>query len=400
MACLLLAYRRERPVDRPDIFIVAAEPSGDQLGAGLAHALNRKNPNLKLSAIGGSALKETGLESRMDIDGLAILGFVEGLKAYGFVLKKVREATEIIMKTNPRSVVLIDSWGFMVRIAKALKARGYTGHIIKYVAPQVWAMRSGRGKILARYVDHLLSTQPMDAPFFEAAGLPQTFVGNPVLDTDYSAGDRLAFLSRHNLKSTAMTVGFFFGSRPSEIERVGPALILAHDRLSAEYPDLQALCVIADPVRHLVEPQLEGRDVHLIDQDELIDAMSVMDGAMACSGTITTQLAAAGVPTSVLYRLSPLTYFVASRLFKPPFFSLVNISAAASDPDLEDPLMPEFVQDDIMTDAPSQALIEIIGNPGMAEAVREALKHETRRMGAGSGSASDRAADAIMSILA
>lgn len=386
-------------MDRPDIFIVAAEPSGDQLGAGLASALNRRNPNLKLSAIGGSALKDAGLNSRMDIDGLAILGFVEGLKAYGFVLKKVREATEIILKANPRSVVLIDSWGFMVRIAKVLKSKGYSGHIIKYVAPQVWAMRSGRAKILARYVDHLLSTQPMDAPFFEEAGLPQTFVGNPVLDTDYTKGDRAAFLSRNGLKSNAITVGFFFGSRPSEIDRVGPAVILAYDKLSSEYPDLQALCVIADPVRHLVEPQLDGRNILLINQDELIDAMSVMDGAMACSGTITTQLAAAGVPTVVLYRLSPLTYAAANRLFKPPFFSLVNISAAASDSGLEDPLMPEFVQEDIMTDAPSQALIDIIDNPSLAEAVREALKHETRRMGAGSGSASDRAADAILSIL-
>ncbi len=386
-------------MDQPDIFIVAAEPSGDQLGAGLARALHRKNPTLKLSAIGGSSLKEAGLNSRMDINGLAILGFVEGLKAYGFVLRKVREATQIILKTNPRAVVLIDNWGFMVRVAKALKVRGFSGHVIKYVAPQVWVMRSGRARILARYVDHLLSTQQMDAPFFEKAGLPQTFVGNPVLDTDYANGDRTAFLSRHGMKSGAMTIGFFFGSRPSEIERVGPALILAYDRLNYEYPDFQALCVVADPIRHLVEPRLEGRDIRLIDQSELVDAMSAMDGAVACSGTITTQLAAAGVPSVVLYQLSPLTYAVARRLFRPPFISLVNISAASADTNLDDPLMPEFVQQDIMTDAPSQALMDIIGNPDIAEAVRERLKHETRRMSAGSGSASDRATDAVISIL-
>jgi len=384
---------------RPDVFIVAAEPSGDQLGAALAVALRQQDPSIELAAIGGPVLADTGLKTRMDIDGLAILGFIEGLKAYGFVLRKVREATQIILDANPKSVVLIDSWGFMVRVAKALKAADYNGQIIKFVAPQVWAMRPKRARILARHNDHLLSTQPMDEPHFRAVGLAQTFVGNPVLDKDYQSGNAESFRQRHSLDPTKPIIGFFFGSRPSEINSVGPAILLALNRIKHAIPDIQSICVIADPVRELVDPMLEGQDVLRVPQSEFLDAIAAMDGSLACSGTVTTQLAAAGVPTVVIYRLLPLTYWFASRMFSPRFISLVNISADAHDEDFNEPLMPEFVQDDIMTNAPSDALIHILQDPLRAETLRERLIQETRRMGAGSDNASDRAAAAILSLI-
>lgn len=398
--CRKVAKGPATDAQRADVFIVAAEPSGDHLGADLARALRRQSPSVQLTAIGGPALAATGLDSQMDIEGLAILGFVEGLKAYPFVLRKVRHATKLILTANPKSVVLIDSWGFMVRVAKALKAAGYDGQIIKFVAPQVWAMRSGRAKILARYIDHLLSTQPMDAPYFAAAGLPQTFVGNPVLDQDYGSGNATRFRKRHGLDPNAIVAGFFFGSRPAEIARVGPAILQALDRLELNRPDIRPICVIADPIRALVDPMLAGRDIIRVDQSEFLDAVAAIDAALACSGTVTTQLAAAGVPTVVIYRLSPLTYFVASRLFKPRFFSLVNISADANNDGLTGPLMPEFVQDEIMTDAPIDALLGILSDPGAANKLSQTLIQETRRMGAGSDNASDRAAAAVLSLIA
>lgn len=385
--------------DRTDVFIVAAEPSGDNLGADLVRALKNQNSSIRLVCIGGAAMESTGLQSQMNIDGLAILGFVEGLKAYPFVLKKVQDAKNLILSVNPKSVVLIDSWGFMVRVAKALKAEGYTGKVIKFVAPQVWAMRSGRAKVLARYIDHLLSTQSMDAPYFEKVGLPQTFVGNPVLDKDYGAGNANDFRKRHAIVTDRPTIGFFFGSRPSEVDRVGPAILQALDRMALTHPDHQPVCVIADPVRPLVDSMLGDREIIRVDQSEFLDAIAAIDGAIACSGTVTTQLAAAGVPTVVIYRLSPLTYWIASRMFKPRFFSLVNISADASSGAFEAPLMPEFVQEEIMTDDPMDALMQILDDPAKAKRLTARLIHETRRMGAGSDNASDRAAAAILRLI-
>lgn len=397
--CPRVAEGPATDAQRADVFIVAAEPSGDHLGADLARALQRQSPSVHLTAIGGPALAGAGLISQMDIEGLAILGFVEGLRAYPFVLRKVRDAIKLILTSNPKSVVLIDSWGFMVRVAKGLKAAGYDGQIIKFVAPQVWAMRSGRAKVLARYIDHLLSTQSMDAPYFAAAGLPQTFVGNPVLDQDYASGNAAQFRKRHELDPKTLVAGFFFGSRPSEVARVGPAIEHALDRLELNRSDIQPICVIADPVRGLVDPMLAGRDIIRVDQSEFLDAIAAIDGALACSGTVTTQLAAAGVPTVVIYRLSSLTYVVAKKLFKPRFFSLVNISADANSEGLRQPLMPEFVQAEIMTDAPMDALLAMLNDPNAAKDLSQKLIQETRRMGAGSENASDRAAAAVLSLI-
>ena len=201
-----------------DVFIVATEPSGDQLGAALAKSLITQKADISITAIGGPQLERAGLLSRMDIEGLAILGFVEGLKAYPYVLKKVQEATDIIIESNSKAVVLIDSWGFMVRVARRLKSQGFKGKIIKYVAPQVWAMRSGRAKILARHVDHLLSIWPMDEPYFEVVGLSQSYVGNPVFDEDYRQIDRRITRETLDLSENELTIGLFLGSRPSEIE--------------------------------------------------------------------------------------------------------------------------------------------------------------------------------------
>ena len=376
---------------RPDVFIVAAEPSGDQLGAQLARSLRAAREDVNLAGIGGTAMAEAGLPSRVSTDGLAVLGFVEGLKAYPLVLRKVREVSDDILRADPRAVVLIDSWGFMVRVAKRLKAKGYRGSIIKFVAPQVWAMRSGRAKVLARHVDHLLSTQLMDAPFFERAGLPQTYVGNPVFDTDWAAGDEAGFRKRWQLGDRTV-IAVCPGSRPAEIACIASAILANGLRVRDALPDSVLAVSVVDSVRKDVEAMVGDAPVILVPQSETLDLFASADGALACSGTVTSQLAAAGVPTVVFYRLSPLTFAVASRLFKPDHISLVNIAAG-------EPLMPEFMQGDIDTDAPARALIDILQSGPRRVSVSRALQAQARRMAAPS-SASDAAAAEVLRLIA
>ncbi|MGB3457235.1 MAG: lipid-A-disaccharide synthase [Litorimonas sp.] len=378
-------------MERPDVFIVAAEPSGDQLGAALIDSLRSCDQDIRIAGIGGSRMSEAGVATLMSTDGLAVLGFVEGLKAYPTVLRKVREATSLILEADPRAVILIDSWGFMARIAKRLKSKGFVGKIVKYVAPQVWATRPGRAKVLALSVDHLLSTQTMDAPYFDAAGLAQTFVGNPVLDRPYGESDARAFREHYDLE-TSPIIGLFPGSRGSEIDRVGPAIVTAAQSVHGQYPDVQFICVVSDAVQPAVEALMRNLPCRLVDEADLNEALSMLDVAIACSGTITTQLAAAGVPTVVLYRLSALTYAIASRIFRQKYISLVNISADA-------PLMPEYLQDEIMDSGPADVISKWLDDPNTREALGQSLKRETQRMGAGSGKASDRAAAAILDLL-
>ncbi len=375
---------------RPDAIIVAAEPSGDALGAALFKSLKRLQPDIAVEGLGGETMRAAGLPSDVSMDGLAILGFIEGLKAYRHVLKKVRDVSDHILDRNPRSIVLIDSWGFMVRVAKRLKSKGYRGIIIKYVAPQVWAMRSGRANVLARYVDHLLSTQPMDGPYFEAAGLPLSYVGNAVFDRDYRAGDAKAFRARHQLGSAPL-IGVFFGSRPSEIDRIGADILRNAQTVKSSIPNARLVFSIAEPVREAVEALIKDVDGVAIGSDEMIDMFPALRGAVACSGTITSQLAAAGVPTTVLYKLQPLTFLMARHLFKPDHISLVNIAAGKT-------LMPEFMQGDVESDRPAQALLAIIRDERRRSEAATQLIEQSKMMAAAT-SASDAAAAKILELL-
>ena len=188
--------RRHRKLPK-HVYIVAVESSGDHLGAGLIEALLAQSPNLQISAIGGKAMNGRGVGSALDITGLSILGFSEALRAYPLVRRRVREAVALILAARPDAVVLIDSWGFMIRVAQGLKRAGFVGQIVKYVAPQVWAMREGRSAILAKSIDHLLSIHSFDAPYFEKHGLRVTHVGNPMFDTDLGGGDETALRARY-----------------------------------------------------------------------------------------------------------------------------------------------------------------------------------------------------------
>ena len=379
---------------RTDVFIVAVEPSGDNLGAALAESLRTKSPSLTLKAISGASTERAGLPSQMDIDGLAILGFTEGIRALPHVLRKVREAADIILADDPRAVVLIDSWGFMVRLAKRLKARGYTGQVVKYVSPQVWATRPGRAKVLARHVDHLLSTQPMDAACYEGTGLPLTYVGNPVLDVDYRSGDKAAFCARHGLDPKKPIVGVFPGSRNSELTNLLGPMAANTVGVRNAVPGVQPVWIISDAVSERWGDMIRkfAMDATIVSQSELMDVLASLDAAHAVSGTITSQLACAGVPTVVVYKLSPVTYFFASRLFKPDHISLVNIAAGKA-------LMPEYMQDDVAGRPVVAALQRMLTDEDARAAASAALIAQTQSMGAGQQNASDRAAEALLAIL-
>ncbi len=393
MAFLFWDFLRQKMTE---LFIVAAERSGDELGAALIHALNKSQSELSITGIGGQSMAEAGVPSQMDINGLNILGFVEALKNYAFVLRKVRKSTDIILKSSPDAVILIDSWGFMVRVAERLKASGFKGKIIKYVAPQVWAMRSGRSKILARSVDMLLSIQPMDAPYFERHGLKTIYVGNPVFDTDFSSEQGERIKTKFKLESRPL-LSVWFGSRPSEIITIAADLKQTILTLKEAFPNLVVCIPVVESIKNHLAPyiaelkQVEG--IHIIDEADKLAVMAASTAALACSGTVTSQLAAFGVPTVVAYRLNALTYFVAKKIFKPNHISIVNIAA-------ERELMPEFVQSDVTPPILSKAVSEYLESAKARDLASQALLAQTRLMGAGSGQkASEKAAQAILAAL-
>lgn len=376
------------------ICVIAVENSGDQLGAALVKSISSIAPDTEISGIGGPAMADVGVTSDIDISSLSVLGFVEALKVYPLVLKRVRETVCMVMDSRPDAVVLIDSWGFMIRVAQGLKRAGYKGQIIKYVAPQVWAMREGRAKILAKSVDHLLAIHSFDAPYFTLHGLATTHVGNPVFDQNYRVGDKAAFCATYNLDPDRPVLGLFYGSRRSEIERLATILTDAAARVAAQ-TDAQIIAPIADNIDdglNRLSARNPGAEITRIPQSAMVDAMAAMDAAISVSGTVTTQLADAGVPTVVAYKLAPLTYFAAKRLFQPDYISIVNIAAGQA-------LMPEFIQNDATAEDVSAAVIPYLTNETARAAISNALQKQTDAMKGKGGLASAQAASKILELL-
>ena len=378
------------------VYIVAVENSADHIGAELTQHIGAKAANVTVMGIGGTAMAAQGIKSAIDISGLAILGFVEGLKSYPMILDRVRAVVENVMSNNPDAVILIDSWGFMIRVAKGLKKAGYKGKIIKYLAPQVWAMREGRSKILAQHVDHLLTIHSFDAPYFEKHGLPVSYVGNPMFDTDYTQGDGETLRRELGFEPEDEVVSVFFGSRLSEIQQLAKPFADAVDILKTQRPRLKFISPVSDSIATDVNAaageDLCLQEVILLPEARKFDVFAASDVALACSGTVTTQLACAGVPSIVAYRLNKLTYVAAKHLYKPDYISIVNIAAKAE-------LMPEFIQGEVTGEKLAAAVTRYLDDTAYRAETSNKLQIQTSLMQGKGGSASERAALKILDLI-
>jgi lipid-A-disaccharide synthase len=379
------------------VMLVAAEASGDVLGAGLARALRQRlgADAVRFVGVGGAAMAAEGVQSPFDIGQLSILGLFEGLMAYGRVLARVKDAAALAKREKPDIAVLIDSWGFTLRVAKALRAEDPGMPLVKYVAPQVWASRPGRARTLAGAVDHLLSTQAMDAPFFEKEGLKTTFVGNAGLARDLTAVDPARLRKAIGVADTAPILLVLPGSRPAEIERVLPPFEDAVNLLKAERQDLEIVVPAANTVADLVKSRVAGwvHRAHVIEGDQLkFDAMAAATVALACSGSVTTELALAGCPMVVGYKIGPITYSLLRFLIRTRYITLFNIAAQAF-------IAPEFIQADCTGDKLARAIAERLDDPGLRERQVAEQNAALLKMGRGGPDPADKAAEVVAEML-
>ena len=377
--------------------LVAAEASGDVLGARLARALRiRLGSGLRLFGVGGPRMAEEGIQSPFDIAPLSVLGFFEGLKAYRTVVRLADETAALAAHEKPDAAVLIDSWGFTLRVAQRLRRRSPATLLIKYVGPQVWATRPGRARTLAGAVDHLLSIHAFDAPHYEVAGLATTFVGNPSLARSFKGADPNRFRQTVGAGPDDLLMLVAPGSRPAEIARVLPPFGDAVRGLRAEWPALRVIVPIAQTVSEQVRAQVSAwpGPVHLVESEaEKTDAMAAADLALACSGTVTTELALAGVPMVVGYKLGALTYAILKRILRTPYATLFNIAAGRE-------IAPELIQVDCTGPKLGAELARRLRDPALRERQRAEQFAALDRMGRGGPDPSEAAADAIVRLLA
>lgn len=377
------------------IFLVAAETSGDLLGADLARALRARHGDIELAGVGGDAMAGEGIVSPFDISDLSIVSIVEGLKILDLVRQRAVETAEAAAAFEPDAVVLIDSWGFMLRAAWRIRERLPDVPLIKYVGPQVFATRPGRARALARATDHLLAIHPFDPDYFEPAGLPTSFVGNPALER-LKPGDGPAFRARHAIAPDAPVVLVLFGSRRSEVDRLYGPFADAAAELTRRHPALRLVTVLPGSVAGKVTARLEGDDrlagLVVVRGDERADAFSAGDAALACSGTVTLELALCGVPTVTGYRLDWLSWALA-RLFlmRAPYISLVNIAAGEE-------LILEYVQTRCTARKLADGVDLLLRDPKRREDISRRLVEQTRQMRGEGGPPSDNAAAKVLEI--
>lgn len=376
--------------------LVAAEASGDERGAGLAAALRRRlGEGVRFVGVGGARMAEHGVDSPFDITQLSILGFFDAVLAYGRVKRRVAETVALARREHPDVAVLIDSWGFTYRVAKALRRAQPGLKLVKYVGPQIWAMRPERATELARAVDHLLTIHSFDKPMFEAAGLPTTFVGNSALLTDFTDADPVAFRAAIGADADAPILLVLPGSRPSEIKRLGWVLEETIRLLKARRPDLHVAVVGAPTVREQVSAWVAGLPfrTHLVQEDQAKrSAMKAATVALACSGTVTIELALAGAPMVIAYRLDPVTYELAKHLIRTPWITLFNIAA-------RDRIAPEFVQGDAEPKTLASAIAARLDDPELRRRQVERQNAALELLGRDIGDPSERAADAVLKVL-
>jgi lipid-A-disaccharide synthase len=379
------------------IMLVAAEASGDALGAGLMRALRRRlGEGVRFVGVGGARMAAEGLESPFDISDLSILGWAEGLKAYPRVVARADETAALAAREKPDAAVLIDSWGFTLRVAQRLRRQDPKLKLIKYVGPQVWASRPKRAKTLARSVDHLLSILAFDAPYFEQAGLKVTPVGNPTLAKDWSGTDPHWLRETLGAAPDDPILLVLPGSRRSEIARLMGPFGHAVARLKASHPRLHVVLALAETVAEEARAAARSWPVQpffVEGEAARLDAMRGADLALACSGTVTTELALAGCPMVVAYRVSGLTYVLVKTVIKTRWITLINIAAGRE-------IVPELIQGRCNGPELARVLAERLNDSTLLERQASAQTEALSKLGPLNGpDPSERAADAVIAIV-
>jgi len=379
----------------PLIYLVAGEPSGDQLGARLMMALTELGGGqLRFAGVGGEQMAEQGLRSLFPLADIAVLGLLEVLPRAPRILRRIRETVADVERLRPAAVVTIDSWGFTGRVAGRLKAAGSRAPRIHYVAPMVWAWRPGRARHLADRLHHLLCLFPNEPPYFEAVGLPATHVGHAVVESGADRGDRPAFRRRHAIDPAAPLLCLLPGSRPGETGRLLPILDRTVRLLAPRHPGLRVVIPTVDTVAEQVARAAGPLAAVVVrGPSERYDAFAAADVALAASGTVALELALAGLPAVITYKLSPPSAWIGRRLLRVRYVSLVNIL-------LDRAAVPEFLQErcrpELLAEAVSALLTDEVARAAQRDAGREAL----RRLGHGGPSPSARAARVILDIVA
>lgn len=380
------------------IFIVAGEHSGDQLGGKLMAALKQKSDTaIIFSGVGGEAMAAQGLHSIFPLADVAVMGPVAILARLPRLVRRVYQAVSAGLKAEPDAVIIIDSPEFTHPIAKRIRKRKPMIPIIDYVSPTVWAWRPGRARKMRAYVDHLMAFLPFEPDaHLRLGGPPCSYVGHPLIErVPWIKGlDAGELATRLGLDAAKPVLVVLPGSRPSEVARLMGPFGEAVGRMTAAQGPIEVVLPVVQSVRHLVEAGLKDWPLrpHLVEGDtDKFKAFRLAKAALAASGTVTLELALAGVPMVVAYRVDGLARHL-RFLVKVPSIVLANLV-------LGENVFPEFIQEDCTGEKLAGAVAPLLADTPEREVQLAGLRQITGKMLLNGTTPSERAAETVLAVM-
>ncbi|MCI0591507.1 MAG: lipid-A-disaccharide synthase [Gammaproteobacteria bacterium] len=375
------------------VFLIAGEPTGDQLGARLMAGLKEEGGGrVRFAGVGGEQMAEQGLRSLFPMAELAVTGLVEVVFHLPQIFRRISDTVQAVLQCRPDVVVTIDAPDFSLQVARRLKGAGIP--LVHCVAPTVWAWKPQRAKKMAGFLDRVLALLPFEPPYFEVHGLACDFVGHPAVE-GVAGGDGPAFRKRYAIPMTAPLLCALPGSRRGETRRLLPVFRDALALLAKRIPNIYVAIPTVSDVAALVEEAASHLPMPVIlvrSREEKYDAYAAADVALAKSGTSIIELAAAGVPTVVTHRVNPLTAFMVRRMIRLEYVSFVNVL-------LGRPMQPELLQENCRPEKLAATVERMLTDAKWRAEQIEGERHVAEVLGMGGEPPSRRAARVVLDVI-
>lgn len=377
------------------IFLIATEESGDRLGANLMKVLRQRlGDAVRFEGVGGQAMAREGLASLFPIEELSITGLAAVVQQLPKILRLIRATAAAVTEASPDVLVIIDSPDFTHRVARRVRARDPSIPIVDYVSPSVWAWRPGRARAMRAYVDHVLALLPFEPEEYRRLrGPPCSYVGHPLTEQIASLRPGPEEQKRRDEAPPVLLV--LPGSRRSEIRHHMAVFGATLDRLQAEGVTFE---LVLPTMAHLLEAVTEGLKSWkvapkvVIGEQEKRAAFRIARAALAKSGTVTLELAIAGVPMVTAYRTGAVDAWIMLRLIEVKSVILANLVVGEN-------VVPEYLQQDCTPEKLSRALHDVLDDTTMRRRQVEAFAKIDGIMSTGNQPPSVRAADIVLATM-
>ena len=355
------------------IFFLAGEQSGDLHGALVIKQLKRIFPEVAVSGVGGSMMKEAGMECIYSCDDLAVIGFIEVIKNIRRLMNIEKGIAEWLKKERPEMVVLIDYPGFNKRIAKIAKKLGI--HVLYYICPQVWAWHSSRVKEYTEIISESIVVFPFEVDIWSKAGGKVNYFGHPLIGVAKPEKTKSEFLSGLEITKTPV-ISLMPGSRKQEIGYILPELLKTAKLILNEFADAQFILPLASAIddslinEYLIDSSLPIKVV----RGQTYDAVAASDLCIVASGTATLETAIIGTPMIVVYRVNWLTSFLSRYLIEAEHIGLPNVIAGKR-------IIPEFIRDKFEAQLIAKEAVDILKDKNRQKSMHESLNAVREKLG-------------------